>query len=243
MDFMRINRRQELFATIFLMIILCVTSTYSVTITGELKQWHRVTFTLHGPETSEHDAQNPFLNYRLTITFTNGDIKYVIPGYFAADGNAAETSATSGNKWKIHFTPDRTGDWSYVVSFRTGRNIAIADDPDAGAATAFDGASGTISISKSDKSGRDFRSKGILNYIGERYLQHAGSKEYFLKAGADSPENFLDQSGQEYLLTALRRPDFPASWLRPVPEPQALQSRPCHRARMPLGYADRPSGS
>jgi hypothetical protein len=31
----------------------------------------------------------------------------------------------------------------------------------------------------------------MLRYIGKRYLQFAGTGEYFLKGGADSPENFL----------------------------------------------------
>ena len=32
-----------------------------------------------------------------------------VPGYFAADGNAANTSATSGNKWRAHLSPDKAG--------------------------------------------------------------------------------------------------------------------------------------
>jgi hypothetical protein len=37
----------------------------------------------------------------------------------------------------------------------------------------------------------DFRAKGMLQYTGEHYFQFAQTKEYFLKGGADSPENFL----------------------------------------------------
>src|SRR4030042_3613024 len=50
---------------------------------------------------------------------------------------------------------------------------------------------GRFDIIPTNKSGRDFRGKGRLQYVGERYLQFAGTKEYFLKAGADSPENLL----------------------------------------------------
>ena len=42
-----------------------------------------------------------------------------------------------------------------------------------------------------DKIGRDFRAQGLLRYTGQRYLQFAHTGTYFIKGGADSPENFL----------------------------------------------------
>ena len=63
--------------------------------------------------------------YRLNVTFSNGAKSYNVPGYYAADGNAGETSATGGNKWKVHFCPDETGTWNYTASFRQGGNIAL----------------------------------------------------------------------------------------------------------------------
>lgn len=74
-------------------------------ITGELKQWHKVTLTFDGPVASETAEPNPFLDYRLNVTFTHegGAKSYLVPGYFAADGDAANTSADSGNKWRVHF--------------------------------------------------------------------------------------------------------------------------------------------
>jgi len=112
-------------------------------------------------------------------------------GGSGADGNAAETSAKSGSKWRVYFTPDCDGEWRFNASFRMGINIAINPEPQAGAPTAFDGASGTFRVSKTDKKAPDFRAKGLLQYVGEHYLKHAGSGEYYLKGGADSPENFL----------------------------------------------------
>jgi hypothetical protein len=50
---------------------------------------------------------------------------------------------------------------------------------------------GSFSVAPTDKTGSDFRAKGRLDYVGKHYLQFAGSKEYFLKCGADAPENFL----------------------------------------------------
>ena len=117
---------------------------------------------------------------------------YVVPGYYAADGNAANTSAASGNIWRVHFAPDETGDWNYTVSFRTGTNVAMAESNAAGnSAGFFDGETGTFSVAESDKLAPDFRARGRLEYVNSRYLRFRTSGEYFLKQGADAPENLL----------------------------------------------------
>jgi len=36
---------------------------------GELKKWHKVTLTMDGPKTGEENMINPFLHYRLNVTF------------------------------------------------------------------------------------------------------------------------------------------------------------------------------
>jgi len=163
-------------------------------ISGELKTWHKVTLTFDGPATSESADPNPFLHYRLKVTFEHesGGRKYLVPGYYAADGNAANTSADSGNKWRVHFAPDRTGTWNYRVSFRKGENVAVSDEANAGTSAGYmDGRTGSFRIAPTDKTGRDLRGKGRLEYVGGHYLQFAGTGEYFLKAGADAPENLL----------------------------------------------------
>jgi len=158
-------------------------------ITGELKKWHKVTLTFTGPQTSEKAKPNPFLDYRLNVTFSKGEKRYIVPGYYAADGNAAQTSATAGNKWRVHFVPDEIGQWYYTASFRTGANIALSNK--SGSSVAFDGVKGSFTVSATDKTGSDHRAKGLLKYVGKRYLQFAETGEHFLKGGADSPENFL----------------------------------------------------
>jgi len=160
-------------------------------ISGELKQWHKVTLTFSGPETGEQAPLNPFLNYRMEVTFSKGEQSIVVPGYFAADGDAANTSAKSGIKWRCHFVPFLTGDWTWKVSFREGDKIALSNIPEAGKAVSFNGENGSFNIKASNKKDPDFRAKGALEYTGEHYFQFAGSKDYFLKGGADSPENFL----------------------------------------------------
>jgi hypothetical protein len=165
----------------------------SVVISGELKQWHAVTLTFTGPSTSEVAVPNPFSDYRLNVTFVHSASgqRCVVPGYYAADGSAAETGATGGDKWRVHFMPDQTGVWNYEVSFRAGKGIATDSNALAGVSTSFDGATGSITIGTSDKKAPDFRSRGLLRYVGRRYLQFAGTGEYFLQAGPGSPENLL----------------------------------------------------
>ncbi|HYX07975.1 MAG TPA: DUF5060 domain-containing protein [Bacteroidales bacterium] len=163
-------------------------------ISGELKTWHKVTITFIGPEVSEKDEYNPFMNYRLNVFFTHvkSGKTYRVPGYFAADGNASETSATAGNKWRVHFAPPKTGEWNYKVDFRKGNWVAIRERKNAGESAGFmDGAEGTFDVKESDKTGRDNRAKGMLLYDGTRYLKYAETGKPMLKVGADAPENFL----------------------------------------------------
>ncbi|SHN31307.1 protein of unknown function [Cyclobacterium lianum] len=164
----------------------------NVSVDGELKKWHPVTVTFEGPEASETDEYNPFSGYRLNVTFRHesGRIALLVPGYFAADGNAAETSATSGNKWRVHFTPPTTGQWTYTASFRMGENIAVNTSSSAGEPLSFNGASGTFTIADTDKSGPDHRAKGMLRYVGEHYLRFDNG-DWFMKGGADAPETLL----------------------------------------------------
>ncbi len=165
----------------------------SVEVSGDLKVWHRTTLTLDGPYAHEQDnAPNPFTDHRMSVEFKHADgTSYVIPGFFAADGNAANSSAESGTKWRVHFAPDRVGDWTYTLHFTTGADAALDSDASSKPLTPFDGIEGTIHIDASDKTGRDNRAQGRLQYVGKRYLQYAGSKRFFLKAGADAPETLL----------------------------------------------------
>ncbi|WP_281986712.1 DUF7594 domain-containing protein [Aquimarina aggregata] len=167
---------------------------------GELKRWHKVSLTFNGPNTSETANPNPFSDFRLDVTFTHQatNRSYTVPGYFAACGNAENTGCKSGNKWRAHFTPDQTGAWNWSASFKSGSNVAINGG---GSGAGFmNGNTGSFAISESDKSGRDHRAKdkGRLQYVGEHYLRYSGTNpanpngNWFVKAGADSPENALN---------------------------------------------------
>ena len=99
----------------------------NVEISGERKTWHKITVTLGGPYAHEHDnAPNPFTDYHMTVSFSHSDGQtHIVPGYFAADGNAANTSAESGTKWRAHFAPGKVGKWRYRIRFRRGKLAAL----------------------------------------------------------------------------------------------------------------------
>ncbi len=166
---------------------------------GELKRWHKVSLTFNGPNTSETANPNPFSDYRLEVTFTHQESNrsYKVPGYYAACGNAENNSCTSGNKWRVHFAPEQIGTWNWSASFKSGSNVAINGG---GSGAGFmDGSNGSFSVSESDKGGRDHRAKnkGMLRYVGQHYLRYTGTNptspngNWFVKAGADAPENTL----------------------------------------------------
>ena len=141
--------------------------------------------------TSETAAENPFMDYRLQVEFSQGDRSFSVPGFYAADGNSAQTSSESGGLWRVFFTPPSSGVWNYKVSFRKGHQIAISDDPYRGLAIRpHDGKQGSLSVNPIPSNAAGFAKSGRLQYNGTRYL-HTEDGQAFLKFGANSPENFL----------------------------------------------------
>ena len=156
------------------------------------RRWHRLSLDLQGPQSSESATPNPFKDFRMEVRFVHeatGEER-LIPGHFAADGDAARTGATSGRVWRAHFAPHRTGRWLYTISFRSGTNVAVELNPTGQRVTPYDGLTGAFWVSESNKSGRDHRAHGLLSYVGSHHLRFADGT-WFLKAGADSPENLL----------------------------------------------------
>ncbi len=159
------------------------------TVTG--KKWDNTTLDFQGPATSELAMPNPFTYYRLDVTFTHEDGHpiMVVPGYYAADGKAGNSSANTGNIWRVHFAAPKTGTWKYSVSFKAGEMVAVQDN---GVSAGFmDGEEGILHISNANYKLPDNRAKGRLQYVGKRYLKWAEIDRPFLKTGADSPENML----------------------------------------------------
>ena len=151
---------------------------------GIVSRW-----SLMAPLASESPAT--FRNFRLDVTFISPSGKaYRVPGFFDADGDPANSSATSGNKWKARFAGGEEGEWTYQTSFVTGENVAayLSGGTRSGAPN---GETGTFRIGPQDKSGKDFRAKGKLQYVGDHYLRFANG-DYFIKLGVNSPEVLLE---------------------------------------------------
>jgi hypothetical protein len=176
---------------VFSLISFKLANNDEIRIEGQLMQWHKITLVILGPETSEWARENPFLDYKLEATFTNGIKSYTVPGFFAADGNAGETSADAGNVWKVRFRPDEPGEWKYKITFRKGKDIAIKEDENIGNSVYPDGAKGSFIVNPSDKTGSDFRAKGRIVNGGKGYFTFQDTEEIWIKNGTNSPENFL----------------------------------------------------
>lgn len=182
-------------------------------ISGDLHPWHTVQILFDGPPTSELAIPNPFFDYRLDVLFTGpGGQQYRVPGFYAADGNAFESSASSGRKWCVRFAPDQTGEWQFAASFVQGENIA-AEQEGGKSAGYIDGETGRFDILPSETvAASDFRAKGKLEYVGGHYLQFAETKEYFLKGGTNSPEVFLEYEGFDNTPTERNYPLHVGHW-------------------------------
>lgn len=154
------------------------------------KKWHTVELSFEGPQTSEMASDNPFLNYRLSVEFKHTEKQYNIHGFYAADGNASETGATKGNIWKVRFTPDLTGEWSYSAVLHHGDSIALEKSLTKGEELSITDASGTFIVTESDKDGKDFRANGRLE-ASNGYYKFQDSEKYWIKGGTNSPENLL----------------------------------------------------
>ena len=181
------------FVLFFIVLLLqnCKTSDSNLNI---VKKWDTLTLNFEGDEVDENDEFNPFLNYRLEVVFTHKEATYNALGYFAADGNAAETSATKGKIWRVKFTPNKLGEWNYKVIFKKGEDVIFAKDlgEEKWESVGEDGKTGTFNVVEGNFSEKDFRSKGQLEMIqGADYQRFAEKGEYFIKGGCGSPENLL----------------------------------------------------
>ncbi|MEM9364524.1 MAG: DUF5060 domain-containing protein [Planctomycetota bacterium] len=160
--------------------------------------WHPMEFSFQGPETSESATPNPFTHYQLDVTFRCGDDVRRIRGFYAADGRAADSGATSGGIWKARFTPDLVGTWSYQAELNLVVDRAVGDaikgkrEP-----VQLSGASGSFHVvprpGRQDVSSRDFYERGFIR-IKEGFFRFALNRGVWIKTGCGSPENLLAYS-------------------------------------------------
>jgi len=164
----------------------------SNTQTIEVKQWHTLTLSFEGPYTSESSVLNPFTDYRLLLDFiylgdgsSKSEKPQTVRGFYAADGNAAQTSARAGKVWQVRFSPDKLGEWSYSARLEKGSNIAISRLTNRGESVPISNAQGRFSVVASNRVSPDFRAqeRGRLIKSG-RYFRFSNSGQYWLKGGA-----------------------------------------------------------
>lgn len=173
-------------------------------VSGILKKWHKITVSVNIPSTIFYETHSTFADHRLDVIFTNQFGTQVrVPGFFAADGNAANTGATVGSQFKAYLRPDATGSWTYKALFYKGTGVATMPVGSLPSPTyTLNGVVG--SIGANDKSAPDLRSKGRLEYQStgsaseKRYLRFNQTGEYFLKLGPDSPENLLNYADFDF---------------------------------------------
>ncbi len=156
--------------------------------------WHPLVIDFLGPELDASDFDpNPFLDFKLDVFFRgpNG-AGYLVPGFFDGDGRGG----SFGNIWRVKFTPDRPGYWTYEVFFRQGQNIAVQPNYSESHPTAFNGAEGFFFVKEQKKPAEGFLSKGRAVYHKDTYyLKTLGDGKFWIKGGTNSPENFLGYAG------------------------------------------------
>ena len=166
-----------------------------------------------GPELSEEDDQNPFTTYRLDAIFTDETgVEYKVPGFFAADGQAGETSATSGRTWRVKWSPPTEGTWQYKVSLFKGVDAYLKEDANLELID-LSGSSGSFEVIYRESTLKtDISNRGRLVYDGTHYLKWSHTNKPYIKGGANSPENFLAYKDFDGTYSADTSLQFLKSW-------------------------------
>jgi len=178
-------------------------------VSGTMAQFQAVTLSFNGPYASElQNTPNPFLDYKLQVNVTSPSGKsYSLPGFFNGDGSGGG----AGTVWQAKFSPDESGAWRYTASFRAGSRVAIDLSPTAGTPTSFNGDAGSFNVG-GRQSAPGFIAKGRLEYAGGHYYKFEDGS-YFVKAGANEPENFLGYNGFDNTPNAYHKyPTHVADW-------------------------------
>lgn len=182
---------------------------------GTRKAWHPLTISFDGPEaSSSQSSPNPFLDYRLQVRFTGPSKQvYNVAGFF--DGNGKGELA--GHTWKVRFSPDQPGEWTYQASLRSGPEVAVSLDEEIGTAVPLGGSSGAFNVSPLDPNSPGYLKYGRLNYVGKHYLKFQDGP-YWLRGGTDEPEDFLGYAGFVRTTPKHRYPDHVADWREGDPD-------------------------
>ncbi len=131
----------------------------------------------------------------MDVTFTRPSLSQImVAGFFAGDGSGG----AAGNVWRVLLNPDEAGTWSYSVSFHEGSNAAV--NPGTGTTRLPDGVTGNFVVAERDIAAPGFKKWGLLEYQESgptlaRYYLKFRDGPYFIKGGANGPEDFLGYAG------------------------------------------------
>lgn len=133
---------------------------------------------LNGPDSFGMGTPNPFL-IDVFVTFTGPQGQtYTVPAYYDGDG----VGGMDGSIWRVRFSPDDAGTWSYLSS----STEALLDGQ---SGTFIAGDPGDCPV-HTENGLPNFLCVGRLTQVGAHYLKFFNGP-YWLKGGADEPEDFL----------------------------------------------------
>ncbi|HEU0021065.1 MAG TPA: DUF5060 domain-containing protein, partial [Dehalococcoidia bacterium] len=141
-------------------------------------KWSKVEIQLLGPDSQGmSDTANPF-QVPVDVQFTGSGGTFLVPAFYDGDGQGG----LDGNVWKVRFAPNAVGTWTYTAqspnSLLKGHTGTFEVTAPTGCAAYTPGG---LPV---------FRCVGRLGSVGEHYLKFADGP-YWLKGGADEPEDFL----------------------------------------------------
>ena len=137
-------------------------------------RWQSIQLSFNGLPSQSLGDPNPFA-VQLDVVFVSPDAReFIVPGFYAGNGDGAP----DGDVWRVRFSGDQDGAWTYRTQ---------SDQP------ALDGIEGGFQVTAPRADAPDFYRWGRLEYVGQPYLKFRDG-DYWLKAGADDPENILGKA-------------------------------------------------
>ena len=155
-------------------------------------RWQTIELSFQGPSSRGMGSPNPFAA-PLDVDFTSpGGKLFRVPAFYDGDGRGG----LDGNVWRVRFSADRNGEWTWAT--RSAEPL-------------LDGKRGKLRVVDPGPETSGFQRAGRLEYVGARYLKFREAG-YWLKFGADDPENLLGAAfGKEDWAAKKKQIDYLAS--------------------------------